>query len=203
MQTIVFMTGFLAQATQIVAFGPQNLFVLRQGVARDRVLATTSVCVLTDIVLISVGVFGTQQLNQLLPYMTPVLTVAAIAFLSYYGFKCFRSAMRTNHEAFIVEKTKAKPAMAVLLQAAAVSLLNPHVWLDTVVVLGSMAQRFSEHWAFFLGAVICSVLWFAILGYGAGLLKPYFTKPKTWRIIDATTGSVMWILAVLLLAHAL
>jgi L-lysine exporter family protein LysE/ArgO len=183
----------------IIAIGAQNAFVLRQGLRREHVLAVVLICALSDAILIALGVAGLGTLLQFVPWLIVVVRIGGAGFLLVYGILAARRALRPA-----VLTTDAAGASTALWPAIATCLaltwLNPHVYLDTVVLLGSVAGTHGDdRWWFGLGAAFGSVLWFSALGFGARLLRPLFARPLAWRILDALIAVVMVSLAVSLL----
>jgi L-lysine exporter family protein LysE/ArgO len=183
----------------IIAIGAQNAFVLRQGLRREHVLVVVAICALSDAVLIAVGVGGLGTLVQLAPWLLTVVRIAGAAFLLVYGVLAARRAFRPA--ALITDDAgKSTPLLATVGTVLALTWLNPHVYLDTVVLLGSVAGTHGDdRWWFGLGAAIGSILWFSALGFGARLLRPLFAKPIAWRVLDVIIAIVMIALAVSLL----
>lgn len=183
----------------IIAIGAQNAFVLRQGIARDRVLAVVATCIACDWVLIALGAAGFGRLVEAFPQVTSVAAWGGAAFLAVYGLRSFVAAahpgaLGTSRTAGARQESGLGPAVAATL---AVSLLNPHVYLDTVVLVGGIAAQYpaATRWAFVAGAWAASFAWFAALGFGARLLAPLFARPGTWRVLDLAIGVVMWAIA--------
>jgi L-lysine exporter family protein LysE/ArgO len=183
----------------IIAIGAQNAFVLRQGLRREHVLVVVAICALSDAVLIAVGVGGLGTLVQLAPWLLTVVRIAGAAFLLVYGLLAARRAFRPA--ALITDDAgRSTPLLATVGTVLALTWLNPHVYLDTVVLLGSVAGTHGDdRWWFGLGAAIGSILWFSALGFGARLLRPLFAKPIAWRVLDVIIAIVMIALAVSLL----
>jgi L-lysine exporter family protein LysE/ArgO len=184
----------------IVAIGAQNAFVLRQGLRGHHVGAVVLVCVLSDVALIAAGVAGAGAVVQGRPGLLDVVRVAGAVFLAGYGLMAARRAVRPQA---LDPREGAVPATfaAVVTTALALTWLNPHVYLDTVVLLGSIAQSHpGRQWWFAAGAAAGSVAWFTALGYGASLLRPLFARPHAWRVLDGVIALVMLALAVSLLA---
>lgn len=186
-------------ASLIIAIGAQNAFVLRRGIRRDHVLAVVAVCVLVDWVLISLGAAGFGALVGAFPLITRIAAWGGALFLVVYGAMAFRSALHPG--ALSAEEPAAAPrfgsARAAIAAALAISLLNPHVYLDTVVLLGSLAAQYEpalRMW-FAAGAMFASLVWFAGLGFGARLLAPLFERPMAWRVLDVGVGVIMWWIA--------
>ncbi|WP_225753940.1 LysE/ArgO family amino acid transporter [Actinotalea sp. Marseille-Q4924] len=187
----------------IVAIGAQNAFVLRQGLARQHVGAVVLVCALSDAVLIAAGVAGAGAVVQGRPVLLDVVRVAGAVFLTTYGLLAARRAVRHD---VLAPRGGAVPASlaATATTALALTWLNPHVYLDTVVLLGSIAQSHpGRQWWFAAGAAVGSVVWFSALGYGAALLRPLFARPRAWQVLDAAIAVVMLVLAASLVAAAL
>lgn len=199
----VFMQGLMLGFGLIVAIGAQNAFVLRQGLRGEHVRAVVLFCGVADCLLIAVGVLGMSQVLAGQPGLARALAWSGAAFLLAYGCMALRRAARTQR----LEPAAAGRAMgrgAVLAQAAAFTLLNPHVYIDTVVLVGSIGAQHPgglRGW-FIAGAGTASLLWFHLLGHGARRLAPWFARPGAWRMLDAAVGVTMWVLAALLLRQA-
>jgi L-lysine exporter family protein LysE/ArgO len=180
----------------IVAIGAQNAFVLRQGLRGEHVLVVVAVCAVSDLVLIVAGVAGAGALLDRAPEAVTVVRWAGVAFLASYGALAARRALRPAGGL----GTDAAPPTARLptvLTAAALTWLNPHVYLDTVVLLGAVAAAQGDlRWHFGAGAAVASVVWFSALGVGARLLRPLFARPGAWRVLDGMVAVVMTVLAV-------
>jgi len=184
--------GFGTMITLIVAIGAQNAFVLRQGLRREAVAKVVAVCAISDAILVAVGVAGFGAIVHQWPQAITVAAVAGGLFLLGYGFLAARRAFRPA--AMTVEKgSQTRP----VLTAIALTWLNPHVYLDTVLLLGSIA---AGRWLFGVGAVTASITWFVALGFGARLLGPLFAKPRAWRVLDGVIAAVMISLGVSLIA---
>lgn len=180
----------------IVAIGAQNAFVLRQGLRGEHVASVVAVCAVSDIVLIAGGVAGTGAVLERLPELVDVMRWAGAAFLLGYGALAARRALRPTG-ALRAEVGERTPLASTLLTAVALTWLNPHVYLDTVVLLGSVASTHGDlRWYFGAGAAAGSVLWFSTLGAGARLLRPIFARPQSWRVLDGLIAAVMAVLAV-------
>ncbi|MFI6093967.1 LysE/ArgO family amino acid transporter [Lentzea sp. NPDC051213] len=177
--------------TLIVAIGAQNGFVLRQGLRRQAVAKVVAVCAISDAILVAVGVAGFGAIIGRWPQAITVVAIAGGLFLLGYGFLAARRAF--NPRAMTLGQTSSRP----VLTALALTWLNPHVYLDTLLLLGSIA---AGRWLFGVGAVTASVLWFVALGFGARLLSPLFAKPWAWRVLDGVIAAVMIGLGVTLIA---
>ena len=183
----------------IIAIGAQNAFVLRQGLRREHVLPVVVICALSDAVLITLGVGGLGSLLQLVPWLLTVVRIGGAAFLIVYGALAARRALRPSALVAADDGTTT-PVWTAVATVLALTWLNPHVYLDTVVLLGTVAGTYGdERWWFGLGAVAASILWFTALGFGARLLRPLFAKPAAWRILDGIIAIVMIAIAVSLL----
>jgi L-lysine exporter family protein LysE/ArgO len=179
----------------IVAIGSQNAFVLRQGLRRQGVGAVVLVCVVSDVALIAAGVAGAGAVVQSRPGLLDAVRLAGAAFLAAYGLLAARRALRPGS---LAPREGAAPASlaATVTTALALTWLNPHVYLDTVVLLGSIAQSHpGRQWWFAAGAAVGSAVWFTALGYGAALLRPLFATARAWRVLDAGIAVVMLLLA--------
>ncbi len=190
----------------IIAIGAQNAFVLRQGLRREHVLLVVAICALSDLALIALGVGGAGLLFTAVPWLVEVVRWVGAAFLLLYGVFAARRALRPSRlTASEEEDAPARPStLAVAATCLALTWLNPHVYLDTVVLLGSVASTHGEwRWAFGAGAGLGSILWFSVLGFGARLLAPVFARPIAWRVLDAIIAVVMIVLAVTLALSAL
>jgi L-lysine exporter family protein LysE/ArgO len=187
----------------IVAIGAQNAFVLRQGLRLEHVAAVVAVCTVSDVVLIAAGVSGAGALLTRLPWLVPVVCLAGAAFLLGYGLLAARRALRPG--ALQAGPGGVAAGLAATVGAClALTWLNPHVYLDTVVLLGSLASTFGDQrWAFAAGAALGSVVWFAALGFGARLLRPVFARAAAWRVLDGVIAAVMTALAVSLAVRGL
>jgi L-lysine exporter family protein LysE/ArgO len=197
-----FLPGFLLGASLIVAIGAQNAFVLRQGLRREHVFAVALVCALSDAALIAAGVAGFGALIAAAPWLAPVMRFGGAAFLAAYGLRSLWSAWAANG-ALNPADDVAKSLSATVLTCLAFTWLNPHVYLDTVMLLGSISTRYGGQRAWFAaGATASSFLFFFSLCYGARLLRPLFANPKAWRILDIVIGITMLALATKLVVEA-
>jgi L-lysine exporter family protein LysE/ArgO len=197
------LSGLGAGLSLIVAIGAQNAFVLRQGLRREHVLPIVLICIVSDAVLMLLGVAGIGGLTQAAPLAVEILRWAGAGFLLVYAVF---SARRALHPARLetVGPDGGMKRLAAILTCLSITWLNPHVYLDTVVLLGSLAssQGADGRWFFAAGAVTGSVLWFSGLGYGARLLAPVFAKPAAWRVLDGAISVFMIVLALTLAAGA-
>lgn len=185
------LSGFLLGASLIIAIGAQNAFILRQGLLRQHVFVLCLICAASDALLIVAGVAGLGMLIASSPTLITLVTAGAAAFLFAYAFIAFRRAMKP--QAMQAANTGAGSLKAAVAACLAFTFLNPHVYLDTVVLLGALSARYevSARIAYGAGATLASFVWFFGLGYGARLLQPAFAKPAAWRILDTLIGVVM------------
>ena len=195
-------TGLLTGAAPIIAIGAQNAYVLRLGIRRQHVLPVVAICALSDALLIAAGVGGMGALVEAAPTAITAIRWIGAVFLITYGLMAARRAFHAEHLEAATGPVHVSRRTAVLTTLA-FTWLNPHVYLDTLVFLGSVATTHADRrWWFGAGAAAASLLWFAGLGYGARLLAPLFEKPLAWRILDGTIAVVMLTLgATLALGH--
>ncbi len=194
-----YLAGFGTSLSLIVAIGAQNAFVLKQGLLRQHVFATCAFCALSDALLITAGILGAGAIAASAPWFLTVMRWGGVIFLLAYGAKAFLAAWRGG-EALRAGQGAAGLG-ATLAVIAALTWLNPHVWLDTVVLLGSISSGWPNKAGFLMGAVSASIMFFFALGYGARLLAPLFAKPVAWRVLDVLVGLVMWAIALGLVLH--
>ena len=190
-----FTTGFALSAGLIIAIGAQNAFVLRQGLLREHVAAVVTFCAAADLALIAAGVAGIARILGGAPALTAALTLAGTLFLLWYGLRALRRAFRP--QALRPAGSGQGTLSGALAQAAAFTFLNPHVYLDTVLLMGTVGARQpadSRIW-FVGGAALASGAWFAALGFGSRLLRPLFSRPRAWQILDLLVGAMMLALA--------
>lgn len=190
----IWVTGLLTGLALIVAIGAQNAFVLRQGIRREHVGVVVALCIVSDALLILGGTAGIGALVSRFPAVLDVLRWGGAAYLAWWAVRSFRSALKP---ATLTAKTP-RSRGSVVATTLALTYLNPHVYLDTVVLLGSLAnqQGPGTRWVFAAGAVVGSVVWFCALGYGARALSGVLDSPRTWRVVDLVIGVVMLGLAV-------
>ncbi|GAW35676.1 arginine exporter protein ArgO [Roseovarius sp. A-2] len=191
------LAGFALGFSLILAIGAQNAFVLRQGLRREHVLAVVLVCAISDAMLVAAGVSGFGALAEAVPGLERVMRYGGAAFLLVYGARSFRAAWRGG--AALEAGTGAGSLRRAVLTCLALTWLNPHVYLDTVVLLGSVSAQYENRLGFGIGAVCASFVFFFALGYGARLLAPVFRRPVSWRVLDVGVGAVMWAIAASLL----
>lgn len=182
--------GFGTGLSLIVVIGAQNAFVLRQGIRRDAVLAVVGICALSDALLIALGVGGVGAVVVAWPAALTAVGLTGGVFLLGYGALAARRAFRPS--ALRVEGESERSRRRAVLACLAMTWLNPHVYLDTVFLLGSIAAGHgSLRWTFGLGAALASLCWFASLGFGARLLGRFLARPSSWRLLDALVAATM------------
>lgn len=192
------LAGLFTGLSLIVAIGAQNAYVLRQGLLRQHIGAVVLVCVLADVLLIAAGVAGVGAVVSHHPQVLSVLRWAGAGYLVWFGVRSLRSALASSPRALHAELTTGRGP--VLATALGLTFLNPHVYLDTVVFLGSISNQYGDagRWWFALGAAAASIGWFTGLGYGARSLAVVARRPATWRVIDALVAVTMFAVAVML-----
>ena len=190
--------GLLTGLTLIVAIGAQNAFVLRQGLAREHVGVVVAICALSDLVLIVAGVAGIGTIVENAAWAVDAIRWFGVAFLTWYGVRSLLNARRAD----VLAAGGPEPITrrTAVLTALALTWLNPHVYLDTVLLLGSIANTHGSdgRWWFAVGAGTASIVWFSCLGFGARLLSPLLGRPRAWQILDVLIGLTMLGIAVLL-----
>lgn len=198
------LVGFGTGLSLIVAIGAQNAFILRQGVRRHAVLAVVAICAVSDAILIVLGVSGVGAVVTAWPAALTVVGLAGGAFLICYGVLAARRMLRpTPGAALTAEGAATGSARKAVLTCLAMTWLNPHVYLDTVLLIGSVAaDHGSLRWAFGAGAVLASLTWFTTLGYGARLLSGLLARPAAWRVLDGLVAVTMVTMGGLLVAGA-
>jgi len=194
--------GFLTGLSLIAAIGAQNAFVLRQGLRREHVAVVVLICALSDSILIAIGVTSFGAMSGAHPWVLSVMLWGGVAFLVVYGALRFQAALKGG-SALMPARDGAVPLSRVVLVCLTLTWANPHVYLDTVALLGAISTQYApaQH-AFGAGAVLASFAFFAALGYGARLLAPVFVRPRSWVVLEILIGLVMWAIAFsLILRH--
>ena len=190
--------GFALGFSLILAIGAQNAFVLRQGLRREHVFPLVLTCAVSDAILIAAGVAGFGTLAQAVPWFETVMRWGGAVFLTWYGLRSLLSAWRGGAVMEVGQGERAS-LRSVLLTVLAFTWLNPHVYLDTVVLIGSISAQYEDRLGFALGAMLSSFVFFFSLGYGARILSPFFARPKAWQVLDGIIGVVMLLIAAKLL----
>lgn len=193
-----FLPGFLLSLSLILAIGAQNAFVLRQGLRRAHVFWVCLTCGMSDAILIVGGVAGFGALAEAVPWFEPLMRYGGAAFLLWYGWLNARSAWRGG-EVLDTGGAETQSLRQAILTLLALTFLNPHVYLDTVVLIGSISSQYEDKVLFGAGAAIASFVFFFVLGYGARLLAPLFANPRAWQVLDGIIAVTMWAIALKLL----
>ncbi len=184
--------GYLVAVSLILAIGAQNAFVLRQGLRREHVGAVVAVCAISDAVLITAGVAGFGALSGAIPWIGEAMRWAGVVFMVVYGAMRFRAALQGG-EALMPTEGGGEPLSRVVATCLILTWANPHVYLDTVMLVGSISAQYAPHQvAFGVAAVLASLSFFTALGYGARLLAPIFAKPVAWVWLEVVVGLTMW-----------
>ena len=193
----VVLTGFLTGLSLIVAIGAQNAFVLRQGLLKKNVLVIVLICAVSDATLITLGVLGLGALISALPWLLEVIRWVGVAFLVWYGSTSLKRFMK--NESLKAAEAGSGNLKQTVLTTLALTFLNPHVYLDTVIFIGGIANQFGDKkWFFVIGAVTASFIWFFSLGFGASKASVVMSKPAFWKILDVFIAAVMFSLAITL-----
>jgi L-lysine exporter family protein LysE/ArgO len=201
MNPTAFSHGAVLSASLIVTIGAQNAFVLRQGIMRSHVGKIVALCSLSDFVLIAAGVGGASTLAARYPRFVEFVLYAGLAYLAWFGIGALSRALRPGHAVMEVQGDGARPngqsAWAAVLTTLALTWLNPHVYLDAMLLIGTAGAREPENArvAFALGAMAASLVWFVSIGYGARFLAPLFRKASAWRLLDGATGGMVLLVA--------
>lgn len=200
---VTMLKGFTVSISLICAIGAQNAFVLKQGLLKNNIFWVCTVCFICDFLLMCLGVFGVGEIISSNDVLLIILTLAGAIFLFSYGFLSFRSACKGASSLTVTNGSINKVSiLKTITGTLGITLLNPHVYLDTVVIIGGVSATLSllmEKLFFIIGALVASFIWFYSLGYGAQKLSAYFTHPKVWRVIEFSIGTIMWAIAVSLL----
>ena len=189
-----FLRGLGLGASLIIAIGAQNAFVLRQGLRREQAVLVAAICAACDALLITLGTAGVGSVIAHLPWLARLMSFLGAGFLFFYGALAFQRVLRpASLETISAPATRGSITVATL----SVSLLNPHVYLDTVVLVGSISAQYAAFPRLFFaaGAISASILWFFSLALGAASLGPLFRRPQAWRVLDCAVGVVLWVIA--------
>lgn len=191
-----FATGFLTSLSLILAIGAQNAYVLRTGLLGRHVFWVCLTCALSDAILISIGVAGFETATAMAPWLAPLLRYGGAVFLFAYGAMRFRAALWGTDMLDLGKAPAPADLWPTLLACLAITWLNPHVYLDTMVLLGAVSVQFlGEKPLFAAGAILASFGFFFGLGFGARLVRPWFQAPRAWRILEGIIGAIMWAIA--------
>ena len=191
---LAFLPGFFAGLGLIVAIGAQNAFVIRQGLTRQHVFVVVAICALADAALIALGIAGLGAIIQGLPWLLEGVRWFGVAYLTWFGIKSIRSAFK--NEVMDISGAQTTSLKKVVAAVLGFTLLNPHVYLDTVILLGSISNQFAEdRWVFGFGAMTASIVWFSSIGFGARAASRFMSKPIFWRVLDSLIAVVMFSIA--------
>ncbi len=194
---IALIPGFFTGLSLIVAIGAQNAFVIRQGLAKSYVFLVVIICAVIDALLIALGIAGLGALITATPWLLEFIRWFGVAYLTWFGLKSFRRAF--SKQQMDLSGSTSDTAKKVAASVLGFTLLNPHVYLDTVILVGSIGNQFGDQrWWFGVGAMAASFVWFFGLGYGAKAASRFMTKPVFWRVLDTAIGVVMFSIAILL-----
>ncbi len=186
--------GFLTGLSLIIAIGAQNAYVLRMGLSRSYVALIVGLCAASDVALIAVGIGGLGSVIRSAPAVLQIFRWVGVAYLSYFAFTSFRRALHPG--VLLPTETNSVSRASVVSTTLALTFLNPHVYLDTVLLLGSIGNQYGHlRWFFGLGAAIASVAWFSSLGFGARLASRFMSRSTTWRVLDIVIGVIMALVA--------
>jgi len=192
-----FLPGFFTGLSLIIAIGAQNAFVIRQGLTRRHVFTVVAICSLIDASLIALGIGGLGAAIQGLPWLLEVIRWFGVAYLTWFGIKSVISA--TKSQTLDPSGVESKSVGKVIATVVTLSLLNPHVYLDTVIFVGGVGNTFGDNrWYFAFGAMLASLIWFTSIGYGAKAASRFMSKPIFWKVLDAVIAVIMFALAVTL-----
>jgi L-lysine exporter family protein LysE/ArgO len=194
---LAFLPGFLTGLSLIIAIGAQNAFVIRQGLTKKHVLLVVAICAISDALLILLGVAGLGALIAGLPWLLEIIRWFGVLYLTWFGIRSLRSAFKAQSlDASGVQSGSAKTAV---LSVLGFTFLNPHVYLDTVILLGSIGNQFGpDKWFFALGGALASVVWFSSIGFGAKAASRFMAKPVFWKVLDLLIAAVMFGIAIML-----
>lgn len=198
----VLFAGLISGWVLVVAIGPQNAFVIRQGLRRQHITVVVAICALSDTVLIALGVAGVGQIVGNNPLILQILLWGGAAYLLYFAGQSFLSAWNGSSLPHTDEAIPRDTLRATVITCLALTYFNPHVYLDTVLLLGNLAHQSSRPWWFWAAAATGNTLWFISIGYGSHRLAPLLSTPKTWRIIDTVIGLVVTGIAVVMISKA-
>lgn len=194
---IAILPGLLTGFSLIIAIGAQNAFVIRQGLRREHILLIVLICAISDAALILVGTGGLGRIIQGNQIALEIIRWFGVAYLTWFGLRSLRSAFKS--QSLQVGEVLQARAGDVARSALALTFLNPHVYLDTVILLGSVANQFeSDRWFFALGACLASIIWFTIIGFGARSASRFMSKPIFWKILDSIIALVMFSIGITL-----
>jgi L-lysine exporter family protein LysE/ArgO len=197
---IAFSSGLASGLALIIAIGAQNAFVIRQGLQRQHVLTVVLFCAISDALLIAAGTAGLGKLISTAPQLLEIVRWFGVTYLAFFGLKSLRSAFK--HNSLTLDQGAVVSRKKTILTVLGLTFLNPHVYLDTVIFLGSLANQFpAEKWLFTFGAMTASFIWFFTIGFGSKMAARFMVKVVFWRILDLTVAAIMFTLATYLIFY--
>jgi L-lysine exporter family protein LysE/ArgO len=197
---IAFSSGLASGLALIIAIGAQNAFVIRQGLQRQHVLTVVLFCAISDALLIAAGTAGLGKLISTAPQLLEIVRWFGVTYLAFFGLKSLRSAFK--HNSLTLDQGTVVSRKKTILTVLGLTFLNPHVYLDTVIFLGSLANQFpAEKWLFTFGAMTASFIWFFTIGFGSKMAARFMVKVVFWRILDLTVAAIMFTLATYLIFY--
>jgi L-lysine exporter family protein LysE/ArgO len=197
---IAFSSGLASGLALIIAIGAQNAFVIRQGLQRQHVLTVVLFCAISDALLIAAGTAGLGKLISTAPQLLEIVRWFGVTYLAFFGLKSLRSAFK--HNSLTLDQGAVVSRKKTILTVLGLTFLNPHVYLDTVIFLGSLANQFpAEKWLFTIGAMTASFIWFFTIGFGSKMAARFMVKVVFWRILDLTVAAIMFTLATYLIFY--
>ena len=192
-----FLPGFLTGLSLIIAIGAQNAFVIRQALTKKHVFIVVAICSVADAALIALGIGGLGAIIKGLPWLLEVIRWFGVAYLTWFGIKSAINA--TKNQSLDAGRVESKSAGKVVATLLAMTFLNPHVYLDTVIFVGGVGNTFGENrWFFGFGAMLASLVWFTTIGYGARAASRFMSKPLFWKVLDGIIAAIMFTLAITL-----
>ena len=199
---LAFISGFILSLSLIIAIGPQNAFVLRQGLQRQHVFPIAAFCAISDIILISLGVFGLGSVISQIEWISPYMFMIGGIWLTGYGILRLKGAYIADSY-LEASSSESMDLQVTLTNCAALTWLNPHVYIDTLVLIGTVSIRFHDKIQFGAGACLASVMFFFTLAFGARALSPLMSSRRAWQTLDATIALVMFALAYSMFSEAI
>lgn len=189
--------GFLTGLSLIIAIGAQNAFVIRQGLLRQHVLLVVAICAISDAALIFLGTGGLGTLIQSKPSLIEFIRWFGVAYLTWFGIRSIRSVFKD--QSLVTGEGSEMNRLKIVATSLSLTFLNPHVYLDTVILLGSLANQFNnDRWFFAIGSTLASFVWFTAIGFGARAASRFMSKPIFWKILDSLIAVVMFTIAITL-----
>lgn len=198
MNLSTYLYGFGVSFSLILAIGAQNAFVLKQGLKKEFVFIVCAICAISDAIFLTAGVFGVGEFFRQNDWLIAIAKYGGALFLFWYGFKNFKSSFKPS-SGLIASGQDVGSLKKVIALTLGFTWLNPHVYLDTLVLVGGISTKFADKFSFTFGAISASIIFFFSLGYGARILEPIFKNPKAWQVLDFLIGILMWGIAIMLI----